>query len=80
MHAKVINPTFEPSVEEYAKAMIFSEDYFNGERKYIVTSKPYLWALALQRIRFEELSLEKSKEVIKKAKELRESRETKKSR
>jgi hypothetical protein len=67
----VINPTFEPTVEQYAKAYIFKEDHNAGERSYIVTSKPYLWALALQRISRKELPDEKMQEVIKTAKKIR---------
>jgi hypothetical protein len=84
MQTKVINPTFEPTVEQYAKALIFAEDYYEGKRNYIVTSKPYLWALALQKTertvvisgitRFEELSLEKSQEILRKAKEIRQKK------
>jgi len=84
MNLKVINPAFEPSVEDYAKALIFANDYWEGRRRFIVTSKPYLWALALQRVskkivisgitRFEELSLETSQEIFRKAKQIRERR------
>jgi len=85
MQTKVINPAFEPTVEQYAKAYLFAEDYFEGRRNYIITSKPYLWALALQRVsrtvvisgitRFEELSLEKSHEIFKKVKQLRQRKQ-----
>jgi hypothetical protein len=81
MQTKVINPTFEPTTEQYAKAFLFAEDYFEGKRNYVVTSKPYLWALCLQRLertivisgisRFEALSLEKSQEILKAARKMR---------
>jgi hypothetical protein len=87
MQTKVINPAFEPTVEQYAKAYLFAEDYYEGKRNYIVTSKPYLWALALQRVsrevvisgiaRFEELSLEKSQEIFRKAKQMRQQKQKK---
>jgi len=50
MSLQVINPAFEPTAEQYKKALAFKEDYFSGRRRYIVTSKPYLWALMLQRL------------------------------
>ena len=85
MQTKVINPAFEPTIEQYAKAYLFAEDYFAGKRRYIVTSKPYLWALALQRTsetvvisgitRFKELSLEKTQEIFRKAKQLRQRKQ-----
>jgi hypothetical protein len=75
MTLKVINPAFEPSIEDYAKALIFSDDYWEGRRRFIVTSKPYLWALALQRVCNRELSDEKLNEVISKAKKMRERKQ-----
>jgi len=71
----VINPTFEPTIEQYAKAYLFKEDHNAGERHYIVTSKPYLWALALQRISRKELPDEKMKEVLETAKKMRERKQ-----
>ena len=75
MTLKVINPAFEPSIEDYAKALIFSDDYWEGRRRFIVTSKPYLWALALQRISRKELPDEKMKEVLETAKKMRERKQ-----
>jgi len=69
--AKVINTTFEPSVEQYAKVFLFEEDYFSGKRKFVVTKEPQLWAFALRRLRREELPFQTLMEVIKTAKALR---------
>jgi len=70
----VINPAFEPTIEQYAKAYLFKEDHNVGKRRFIVTSKPYLWALALQRISRKELPDEKMQEVIEAAKKIRDAK------
>jgi hypothetical protein len=75
MQTKVINPAFEPTVEQYAKAYLFAEDYWKGKRNYIVTSKPYLWALALQRIESRDLSNEEIQKVHNTAKKLRQRKQ-----
>jgi len=50
INTEVINPAFEPSTKDYARAIMFSRDVFEGKRDYVVTSKPYRWALTLQRL------------------------------
>jgi len=49
VNTEVINPAFEPSPKDYARAFLFQQDYFAGKKKFVVTSKPYLWALTLQK-------------------------------
>jgi len=69
--AKVINPSFEPTVEQYAKMWLFEEDYFSGKRKFVITKEPQLWAFALRRLRREELPFQTLVEVVKRANEMR---------
>jgi hypothetical protein len=87
MTIQVVTPDFRPKFEDYVKALLFWEDYWEGRRRFIVTSKPYLWALALQTIartvvisgipRFEGLSPETSQEILEKAKEIQQKRQQK---
>jgi len=68
---KVINPSFEPTLEQYAKVWIFQEDYFAGKRKFVITKEPQLWAFALRRLRRGELPFRTLVEVVKRANEMR---------